>query len=87
MAYDLKNLTLKGEGSHLRRMQRHRGLQAIARDLRGLGYALPGAASLKPKQWGGHASDDVVDGLRRLASTTVSIDSMKKTRYRGGSFT
>ena len=49
LAYDLKTLTLKGEGSHLTRMQRHRGLQAIARDLRGLGYALPGASSLKPK--------------------------------------
>ncbi|WP_377829290.1 phage integrase N-terminal domain-containing protein [Bradyrhizobium lupini] len=49
LAYDLKNLTLKGEGSHLTRTQRHRGLQAIARDLRGLGFALPGAASLKPK--------------------------------------
>ncbi|MCK1497886.1 phage integrase N-terminal domain-containing protein [Bradyrhizobium sp. 188] len=49
LAYDLKNLTLKAEGSHLTRTQRHRGLQAIARDLRGLGFALPGAASLKPK--------------------------------------
>jgi hypothetical protein len=49
LAYDLKNLTLKGEGSHLTRTQRHRGLQAVARDLRGLGFALPGAASLKPK--------------------------------------
>ena len=40
----------------------------------------------KRAKWGGHASDDIVDGLRRLASTTVSIDSMKKTRYRGGIF-
>jgi hypothetical protein len=40
----------------------------------------------KRAKWGGHASDDIVDGLRRLASTTVTIDSVKKTRYRGGIF-
>jgi hypothetical protein len=50
LAYDLKNLTLgAGEGSHLTRNQRHRGLQLIARELRQLGYALPSARSLKPK--------------------------------------
>ncbi|MGX7742319.1 phage integrase N-terminal domain-containing protein [Rhodopseudomonas parapalustris] len=49
LEYDLKNLTLKGDGSHLTRVQRHRGLQLVARELRGLGYRLPGAASLKPK--------------------------------------
>jgi len=50
LAYDLKSLTLgAGEGSHLTRNQRHRGLQLIARELRQLGYALPSARSLKPK--------------------------------------
>lgn len=50
LAYDLKNLTLgTGEGSYNTRAQRHRGLQLIARELRGLGYQLPGAQSLKPK--------------------------------------
>lgn len=49
LEYDLKELTLKGDGSHLTRMQRHRGLQLVARELSGLGYKLPGAGSLKPK--------------------------------------
>jgi hypothetical protein len=50
LAYELKNLTLgAGEGSHLTRNQRHRGLQLIARELHQLGYALPSARSLKPK--------------------------------------
>mgnify|MGYP003375316419 CR=1 FL=1 len=50
LAYDLKTLTLgTGEGSFTTRTQRHRGLQLIARELRALGYNLPGAGSLKPK--------------------------------------
>lgn len=50
LAYDLKNLTLgTGEGSFNTRNQRHRGLQLVARELRGLGYKLDGARSLKPK--------------------------------------
>ncbi len=50
LAFDLKNLALRGgDGSHLTRNQRHRGLQLIARELSALGYRLPGAASLKPK--------------------------------------
>lgn len=50
LAFDLKNLALRaGEGSYLTRAQRHRGLQLVARELAGLGYRLPGAASLKPK--------------------------------------
>lgn len=50
LAYDLKTLALgTGEGSYTTRCQRHRGLQLIARELRALGYQLPGAASLKPK--------------------------------------
>lgn len=50
LAYELKNLTLgTGEGSFNTRNQRHRGLQLIARELRGLGYVLAGANSLKPK--------------------------------------
>jgi hypothetical protein len=50
LAYDLKNLTLgTGEGSFNTRNQRHRGLQLVARELRGLGYQLAGAQSLKPK--------------------------------------
>jgi Replication initiator protein A len=40
----------------------------------------------KRAKWGGHASADVVDGLRRLASTAVSIDSKKRSKYRGGIF-
>lgn len=50
LAYDLKSLTLgTGEGSHTTRIQRHRGLQLVARDLRSLGYRLDSARSLKPK--------------------------------------
>lgn len=50
LAYDLKALTLgTGEGSFNTRNQRHRGLQLVARELRGLGYQLAGAQSLKPK--------------------------------------
>jgi hypothetical protein len=50
LAFDLKTLTLgTGEGSYATRVQRHRGLQLIARELRGLGYVLPAARSLKPK--------------------------------------
>jgi hypothetical protein len=50
LAFDLKALTLwTGEGSYTTRAQRHRGLQLIARELRGLGYHLPAARSLKPK--------------------------------------
>ncbi|PHP64701.1 integrase [Zhengella mangrovi] len=50
LAYDLKELTTRaGDGSYSTRAIRHRGLQAIARDLRGMGFKLPGAQSLKPK--------------------------------------
>ena len=50
LAFDLKTIALSnGEGSFLTRTQRHRGLQLIARDLRGLGFKLPGAGSLKPR--------------------------------------
>lgn len=50
LAYSLKSLTLgSGEGSYNTRTQRHRGLQLIARELRGMGYMLAGAQSLKPK--------------------------------------
>jgi len=38
LAFDLKNLArTSGEGSYLTRAQRQRGLQLIARELRGLG--------------------------------------------------
>lgn len=50
LAFDLKHLALgAGGGSYTTRQQRHRGLQMIARELRGMGYALPTAHSLKPK--------------------------------------
>lgn len=50
LAYELKHLALgAGGGSHTTRQQRHRGLQLIARELRGMGYVLPSARSLKPK--------------------------------------
>jgi hypothetical protein len=50
LAFDLKTIALgNGEGSYLTRAQRHRGLQLIARELRALGYKLPGAQSLKPR--------------------------------------
>ncbi len=50
LAYDLKTIALgDGEGSFLTRNQRHRGLQLMARDLRGLGFKLPAASSLKPR--------------------------------------
>nr|WP_315765659.1 phage integrase N-terminal domain-containing protein [Bradyrhizobium sp. SZCCHNS2005] len=50
LAYDLKRIALgDGEGSYLTRNQRHRGLQLMARDLRGLKFKLPAASSLKPR--------------------------------------
>lgn len=50
LAYELKTLALgTGEGSFATRVQRHRGLQLIARELKALGYKLSGARSLKPK--------------------------------------
>jgi hypothetical protein len=50
LAYDLKAMALNlGGGSFTTREQRHRGLQLIARELRGMGYVLPSARSLKPK--------------------------------------
>lgn len=50
LQYDLKTIALgNGEGSYLTRQQRHRGLQLLARELRALGYKLPGARSLKPR--------------------------------------
>ncbi|OPH84354.1 phage integrase N-terminal domain-containing protein [Nitrobacter vulgaris] len=50
LAYDLKGIALgDGDGSYLTRMQRHRGLQLMARDLRALGFKLPAASSLKPR--------------------------------------
>lgn len=49
LAFDLKEMTARMGGSYSTRAIRHRGLQAIARDLKGLGYGLPGATSLKPK--------------------------------------
>lgn len=50
LAFDLKELTTRtGEGSFSTRAIRHRGLQAIASDLRGMGFKLPSASSIKPK--------------------------------------
>jgi hypothetical protein len=50
LGFDLKTIALgSGQGSHLTRAQRHRGLQLVARELRGLGFKLPGAGSLKPR--------------------------------------
>lgn len=50
LAYDLKGIALgDGDGSYLTRMQRHRGLQLMARELRALGFKLPAASSLKPR--------------------------------------
>ncbi len=64
LAYDLKALALKtGEGSFSTRSQRHRGLQLIARELRSLGYELPGAKSLKPKHIAALVSQWKANGL------------------------
>lgn len=50
LAYELKELTTRAhDGSYATRAVRARGLQAISRELKELGYALPGARSLKPK--------------------------------------
>jgi hypothetical protein len=64
LAFDLKTLALgSGEGSHATRAQRHRGLQLIARELKGLGYHLPGAGSLKPKHIAGLVASWKAAGL------------------------
>lgn len=50
LAFELKTLALRRrDGSFITRAQRHRGLQLVGRELRALGYGLPGARSLKPK--------------------------------------
>ena len=66
LAFDLKELASRsGEGSYATRAIRHRGLQAMAGELKALGYKLPGASSLKPKhvtalleQWKGAGLSD-----------------------------
>lgn len=48
--FSLKNLMAKAnDGSHATQANRHRGLQAMARELKDLGFRLPAATSLKPK--------------------------------------
>lgn len=50
LAFDLKNLCAQSKmGSFATRANRHDMLQAVARDIKSLGYHLPGAKSLKPK--------------------------------------
>ena len=50
LSFSLKNLTARvAGGSHATRANRHRGLQAVAGELKQLGYRLPAATSLKPK--------------------------------------
>lgn len=50
LAFSLKTLTGRvADGSHATRANRHRGLQAMATELKQLGYKMPGATSLKPK--------------------------------------
>lgn len=64
LAYDLKNLArAAGEGSFTTRAQPARGLLLIARELHGLGYQLPGAASLKPKHIAALVGDWKARGL------------------------
>lgn len=50
LAFELKNLCAQSKmGSFATRANRHDMLQAVARDIKVLGYHLPGARSLKPK--------------------------------------
>lgn len=50
LSFSLKDLTARaGDGSFGTRALRHRGLQAMAKDLKALGYKLPDAKSLKGK--------------------------------------
>lgn len=50
LSFSLKDLTARaGDGSFGTRALRHRGLQAMAKDLKALGYRLPDAKSLKGK--------------------------------------
>lgn len=50
LAFDLKNLCAQSKmGSFATRSNRHDMLQLVARDIKSLGYHLPGARSLKPK--------------------------------------
>lgn len=50
LSFSLKDLTARaGDGSFGTRALRHRGLQAMAKDLKSLGYKLPDAKSLKGK--------------------------------------
>lgn len=50
LSFSLKTLTARvADGSHATRANRHRGLQAMAGELKTLGFRLPASASLKPK--------------------------------------
>lgn len=50
LAYDLKNMCDRNrDGSHSTQANRHRFLQMAAKQLKGLGYKLPSARSIKPK--------------------------------------
>jgi integrase len=50
LSFKLKDLTIRcREGSFATQAARARGLQAIAKELGGMGYQLPGISSLKPK--------------------------------------
>ena len=50
LSFSLKTLTARvADGSHATRANRHRGLQAMAGELKALGFRLPASASLKPK--------------------------------------
>ncbi|MDC7785107.1 replication initiator protein A [Rhodoplanes sp. TEM] len=40
----------------------------------------------KRMKWGGHRSEDVLDGLRRLVGAVISVDPLKGSKYRGGEF-
>lgn len=67
LAFSLKTLTGRvADGSHATRANRHRGLQAMAGELKQLGFRMPGATSLKPKhvtalvrRWKGEGISDV----------------------------
>ena len=64
LGYDLKALTLgTGEGAHLTRDQRHRGLQLISRELKLLGNELQSAKAIKPQHIEALVAKWQADGL------------------------
>lgn len=57
-----------------------------AMPLRSFELSISEVVKFKRQKWGGQRSEDVLEGLRRLAGVVVSVDALKGSKYRGGEF-